>query len=122
MASQTRERWIDNYYAMRDYALSAIPWPLRVLVGQFVYRSSKAMLYGQGTLRLSNAEVREIKLEIWEGISSVLSSVRASKGPSRDTKQPNSSSELFWFLGGEHPTEVDSVLFGFIVSVLLCTA
>lgn len=107
---------------MRDYALSAIPWPIRVFVGQLVYRSSKAMLYGQGTLRLTDAEVRAIKLEVWESISSVLSSVRARKGPSRDTKTAKPTSELFWFLGGDHPTEVDVTLFGFIVSVLLCTA
>ncbi|KAJ4388654.1 hypothetical protein N0V93_006113 [Gnomoniopsis smithogilvyi] len=117
-----RERWIDNYYTMRDYTLAAIPWPLRILVGPLIYRGSKAMLYGQGTLRSSDAEMRAIKLEIWESISSVLSSVRSKKGPSRDTKSPKPVSELFWFLGGDHPTEVDATLFGYIVSVLLCAA
>jgi hypothetical protein len=31
---QTRERWLDHFYVMRDHALSSMPWPIRVLIGQ----------------------------------------------------------------------------------------
>ncbi|KAF3771134.1 hypothetical protein M406DRAFT_320649 [Cryphonectria parasitica EP155] len=117
----TRERWFDNYYAMRDHALSAIPWPARVLVGLLAYRSHKATLYGQGTLRLSDEEVRASKKEIWETISGVLSSSAARARNTRTSKAAGAE-EPFWFLGGHEPTEVDATLFGFIVSVLLCTA
>lgn len=102
---------------MRDHALSSIPWPMRVLVGQIVYRSHKAMLYGQGTLRLTDEEIRASKREIWGTINGVLAGVRSSpRAADSKARRP------FWFLGGDEPTEVDTTLFGFIVSVLLCTA
>lgn len=94
---------------------------MRMLVGQIVYRNHKAMLYGQGTLRLSDEEIRASKREIWGSINGVLADVRSSRaagspGSSDSKRRP------FWFLGGDDPTEVDATLFGFIVSVLLSTA
>lgn len=106
---------------MRDHALSPIPWPLRVVVGQIVYRSHKAMLYGQGTLRLSDEEVRAAKMEIWDTINGVLVSVRSSRDAG-SSGEAASKRRPFWFLGGDKPTEVDTTLFGMIVSVLLATA
>ncbi|KUI59765.1 hypothetical protein VP1G_07028 [Cytospora mali] len=118
----TRERWLDHYYAMRDHALSAIPWPIRVVVGLLVYRSHKATLYGQGTLRLSDEEIRASKREIWDRINSVLTSVRSKRSSPHGETTETSKTTPFWFLGGDAPTEVDAVIFGFIVSVLICTA
>lgn len=118
---QTRERWIDHYYTMRDHALSSIPWPMRVVIGQIVYRNHKAMLYGQGTLRLSDDEVRASKREIWGAINGVLVTSRAAAAGSTTTTD-SKETRPFWFLGGDEPTEVDTTLFGFIVSVLLSTA
>lgn len=94
---------------------------MRVLIGQIVYRNHKAMLYGQGTLRLSDDEIRAAKTEIWESINGVLASVRSSRttGSSGDL---TSKTRPFWLLGGDEPTEVDTTLFGMITSVLLCTA
>lgn len=94
---------------------------MRVLIGQIVYRNHKAMLYGQGTLRLSDEEIRASKREIWDSINGVLVAVRSSQaaGPPGSTE---SKRQPFWFLGGDEPTEVDTTLFGFIVSVLLSTA
>lgn len=106
---------------MHDHALSSIPWPMRVLIGQIVYRSHKAMLYGQGTLRLSDEEIRASKREIWDSINSVLVAVRSSRGAGSSGSSDPKTRPL-WFLGGDEPTEVDTTLFGFIVSVLLCTA
>ncbi|POS75703.1 hypothetical protein DHEL01_v205899 [Diaporthe helianthi] len=117
----TRERWLDHYYIMRDHALSSIPWPIRVVVGQIVYRSHKAMLYGQGTLRLSDEEVRAAKTEIWDTINGVLTSVRSAQA-ARSPGETASKKRPFWFLGGDEPTEVDTSLFGMIVSVLLATS
>lgn len=91
---------------------------MRVLIGQIVYRSHKAMLYGQGTLRLSDEEIRASKREIWDSINGVLVAVRSS----RAAGSSDSKTRPFWFLGGDDPTEVDTTLFGFIVSVLLSTA
>ncbi|KAI3391828.1 hypothetical protein diail_6705 [Diaporthe ilicicola] len=121
----TKERWLDHYYTMRDHALSAIPWPMRVLVGQLVYRRHSAMLYGQGTLRLSDAEMRASKREIWDSINGVLAEVRSSSSAQIAGSAGASTSykaRPFWFLGGDAPTEVDTALFGFIVSVLISTA
>lgn len=105
---------MDHYYIMRDYAMAPIPWAIRVLIGQLAHRGHKAMLYGQGTLRLSDDEIRASKHEIWASINGVLAGVRAAAGAEK--------ARPFWFLGGEQPTEVDTAVFGFIVSVLLCTA
>lgn len=107
---------------MRDYALSSTPWPFRVFAGQLVYRKTKTLLEGQGTLRLSDEEVSFVKNEIWESIAEVLLAVRSSSNPSRNAKGSKASSELFWFLGGDRPTEADATIFGFIVSALFCTA
>lgn len=94
---------------------------MRVLIGQIVYRNHKAMLYGQGTLRLSDEEIGAAKREIWDSINGVLVAVRSSRaagssGSNDPKKRP------FWFLGGDEPTEVDTTLFGFIMSVLLSNA
>jgi hypothetical protein len=113
---------------MRDHALSSIPWPTRVIVGHIVYRSHKSMLYGQGTLRLTDEEIRASKTEIWDSINGVLlvsslsSSSPSSGDAGRDGAALASQQRPFWFLGGDKPTEVDTTLFGMIVSVLLCTA
>ncbi|RDW74954.1 hypothetical protein BP6252_06096 [Coleophoma cylindrospora] len=106
------ERWICNFYAMRDHILAFMPYPLRVLVGMLIYRKITTMLHGQGTGRYTAEEIAAFRLEIWENINNLLV---ASKSMSRDN-QP------FWVLKGEHPTEADATVYGFVVSVLLCTA
>lgn len=72
---------------------------MRVLVGQLVYRNHKAMLYGQGTLRLSDEEVRTSKREIWDSINRVLVASRSSR-VSTSPRGATSESRPFWFLGG----------------------
>jgi hypothetical protein len=97
---------------MRDHILSALPHLIRVLVGLVIYRSSSKTLHGQGTSRYTPDEIRAFRREIWESINGILVSSEAR----------TSSDGLFWVLGGEQPTEADATLFGFIVSVLVCTA
>ena len=103
---------MQNYYTMRDHILLALPYPIRVLVGLLIYRSSTKTLHGQGTSRYTPDEIRAFRREIWESINGLLVSSEAR----------TSSDGPFWVLGGEQPTEADATLLGFIVSVLVCTA
>lgn len=110
----TREKWCDNYTAMRSGALAAIPWPLQWLVGLLAYRGVASALYGQGTGRLSDEEVRLLKEEVWEGVDALLAESRQASG--------KAGNEPFWVLGGAAPTEADATLFGFVAGALVCTA
>ena len=85
---------------------------MRVLIGSLIYRSSVKTLHGQGTGRYTADEIRAFRREIWESVNGLLVSAEGgtvSDGP-------------FWLFGGDQPTEADATLFGFIVSVLICTA
>ncbi|EAW12281.1 glutathione S-transferase family protein [Aspergillus clavatus NRRL 1] len=107
-----RERWVDNYYTMRDHILSTLPAPVRVLVGLLIYRGVRATLHGQGTGRFTADEIRVFRREIWERVNGLLVAAKAAwRG-----------GEPFWVLGGEGPSEADFTVFGFIVSVLVCDA
>lgn len=106
---------MENYYPMREHILSALPYPMRVVVGLLIYRNTTRTLRGQGTSRYSADEIRSFRREIWEGINDLLISARA-------TAIVGATDWPFWVLGGERPTEADATLFGFIVSVLVCTA
>lgn len=107
-----RERWWDHYYVMRDSALGAIPWPMRVLIGLIAYRQVSTMLYGQGTGRYSHEEVAVFKHEAWEAVNQLLTEAR--RGASRH--------HPFWVLGGKEPTEADATLFGFVAAAMTCEA
>lgn len=109
------ERWVLNYYTMRDHVFQAMPWPLRIVVGLLVYRSTTATLRGQGTGRYSPEEIADFRREIWAGFNDLLLESRSKSGSA-------SSQGPFWVLGGGKPTEADATLFGFIVSVLISTA
>lgn len=98
---------------MRDHVLSALPHPLRVVIGYILYRKTTQALQGQGTGRHTAEETRALGLEIWENINELL--VSSKTAAVEDAK-------LFWVLGGESPTEADPALFGFIVSTLVSTA
>lgn len=110
---QMWERWIVNYYAMRDHILQALPYPVRVVVGLIVHRGAKATLHGQGTGRYGADEIAAFRREIWESINELLLEARRNSGEGKDP---------FWVFGGGQPSEADAALFGFIVSVLISTA
>jgi hypothetical protein len=80
---QTRERWVDNYYIMRDHILGAMPRPARVLVGLLVYRNTVATLHGQGTGRFGADEMRALRLEIWESVNALLEEAEAAAAAPR---------------------------------------
>lgn len=85
---------------------------MRVLVGSLIYRGAVRTLHGQGTGRYTADEIGAFRREIWQSVNGLLVSAEArtvSDGP-------------FWVFGGDYPTEVDATLFGFVVSVLICTA
>ncbi|RWA09247.1 hypothetical protein EKO27_g5868 [Xylaria grammica] len=108
------ERWTQNYYTMRDHVLWSIPWPVRVFVGNMIYRNTVATLHGQGTGRFSAEEIGLFRREIWESFADLVLESQ--------TKTRVAEGEPFWVLGGPEPTEVDATLFGFVVSTLLSTA
>ncbi|KAH6662781.1 hypothetical protein B0J14DRAFT_495535 [Halenospora varia] len=110
----TWERWGQNHYTMRDHILQAVPYPMRVIIGYMIYRGTVKTLNGQGTGRYSAEEIASFRAEIWQSTNALLS---ASKFKSSDRLE-----EPFWVLGGPEPTEADTTVFGFITSVLICTA
>lgn len=128
------ERWTQNYYTMRDHILGAMPYPLRVVIGLLAHRGMVATLHGQGTGRYTAEEIAAFRLEIWEAVDALLTASR-DKARARDSNKPErvhgvlwegqdrgKDKEPFWVLGGQEPTEADATLFGFVVSVLICTA
>lgn len=100
---------------MRDHILSTIPYPVRIVVGLLIYRKVSQTLYGQGTARLSADERRLFRQQIWESINMLLTAARSNVAAG-DHAAP------FWLLGRNAPSEADFVLFGFVVSVLICEA
>ncbi|KAL1800513.1 hypothetical protein ACET3X_000855 [Alternaria dauci] len=108
----SRERWIDNYYTMRDYVLAKVPFPQRIISGNLAYRAIVRKLQDQGTGRFSDDEIRSFRTEIWDTVNGLLEDSRASAN----------DSDCFWVLGGHKPTEADATLFGFTVSALVADA
>ena len=43
---QTYERWVQNYYTMRQGVLGALPYPVQVIVGLLAYRKMARNLDG----------------------------------------------------------------------------
>lgn len=108
---QGRERWIDNFYIVRDIGpLSFIPWPLRYLVGHLAYNKVSKTMFCQGTGRYSQEELEELRLEGWSALDTLVAEYQAS--------------EKGWksVLGGESPTSVDACLYGFLASTLASPA
>ncbi|ETS74332.1 hypothetical protein PFICI_14198 [Pestalotiopsis fici W106-1] len=129
------ERWILNYYTMRDHALGAIPYPVRIVVGLIIYRGQLSTLHGQGTGRYSGQEIAAFRYEIWESINALLLEARRQQQQQQQAQSASTASTVgaqadqqlpppppFWVLGRDQPTEADATLFAFIVSVLISTA
>lgn len=113
-----RERWEDNYYAMRDGVLETVSFFARLFAGQIIYERMMKVLHGQGTLRYSDDELAAARLEVWVSINALLveSHGQAAADPERGEDDP------FWLLGYPHPTEADATVFGFISASLDCKA
>lgn len=109
------ERWHLNYYTMRTHVLGSLPYPAQVFLGLVIYRRAVYTLHGQGTGRFSADEIASFRQEVWESVDALLRASK-SKASVKDTDEP------FWILGGDAPTEADTVAFGFIASVLICAA
>ena len=106
------ERWVQNYYTMRDHALWSIPYPLRNIIGILAHRGTVRKLYDQGTGRFSDAEIRAFVKDIWEGVAAML----------EESRREVAGQACFWVLGGNQPTEADATVFGFVVSAMVCDA
>jgi hypothetical protein len=100
---------------MRDTVLASIPFPVRLIVGLLAYRKHASTLDGQGVLRFSGEEAAALRFEIWESVNAMLAESRGQV-----EKAGKTSSDPFWVLGGESPTEADPVVFGFITASLDC--
>lgn len=109
---QGRERWIQNYYVMRDHAMWSIPYPMRIVIGLLAYRANVSKMYEQGCGRFSDEETRDMVRDMWSGVSGML----------EESRRKARGDECFWVLGGREPTEADATLFGFVVSNLVCDA
>ena len=98
---------------MRSKILASIPWLVQVIVGNIIYNKNVRNLQGQGTGGFSAEEIATFQQEIWESVNGLVSAAHAQY---RDREGP------FWVWGGDTPTEADAVLFGFIISALVCGA
>jgi hypothetical protein len=113
----TRERWTgENYWVQRDEVLGALPWLVRVFVGNLVYRKIKSALYGQGAGRFSDEQVKEFREGVWMRLDALL---RESRKRREGMGLGKESGECFWCLGGEEPTECDTSVFGAVCAVLV---
>jgi len=94
-----------------------LSWPMKIIAGLFVfvYRQAKQTLHGQGTRRLTDDEIAMFMLEIWTNINELLES-------SKNKPNIKDNDESFWLLGNKNPSEVDMVLYGMIVFVLISSA
>jgi len=101
---------------MRPHVLSALPYPIQLVVGLLAYRKVSQTLYGQGTGRFSAEEISSFRQQVWENVDALLVASRRKK------TETGASDAVFWVLGGNGPSEADTVLFGFIASALVCTA
>lgn len=105
------ERWIENFYLTRDQGpLSGIPYPIRVLLGNYVYRVVVRNLHGQGSGRYSPAERDLLRREVWTSLDALVGEANSRSGSAG------------WVLGGEKPTDADSTLYGFLAVVLTVPA
>jgi hypothetical protein len=104
-----RERWIDNYYIMRDYSMAKVPFPQRTIFGYLGYRGNIRKLHDQGTGRFSDDEIRAFRKDIWESVNAFL----------EESQKLATADECFWVLGGQSPTEADATVYGFAVSTLV---
>jgi hypothetical protein len=106
----THERWVKNYYVMRDHAMAKLPYPARIVAGTLAYRGIIQRLHEQGTGRFSDAEISDFTREIWQAVNELLeASLDALEG----------KDECFWILGGKEPSEADTSVFGFVVANLV---
>jgi hypothetical protein len=96
-----RERWIDNFYTMRDYAMASVPYPLRYFIGYMAYRGNVRKLQDQGVGRFSDKEVRDFRRDIWEAVNGLL----------EDSRRKAGEGNCFWVLSGSQPTEADATMY-----------
>lgn len=106
----THERWIKNYYVMRDHAMEKLPYPARVIAGTLAHRGITQRLYEQGTGRFSDAEIIAFATEVWQAVNGLLE---------KSLEKHQESTECFWVLGGTEASEADTSVFGFIVANLV---
>lgn len=125
------ERWLDgdNYYQMRDKILEGKPWLVRLLIGPIIYRKIAQTSNLQGCSRHGYEERRGFIEEIWQvcldssAFETCADVLQTFNDLLQEQRSAHSEKEVpFWALGTGKPTLADAVIFGFVVSVLICTA
>ncbi|KAJ4987858.1 glutathione s-transferase [Stagonosporopsis vannaccii] len=106
----THERWVKNYYVMRDHAMGKLPYPARVIAGTLAYRGIVQRLHEQGTGRFNDAEIIAFTTEVWQAVNGLLES---------SLEKQEEKDECFWVLGCNQPSEADTSVFGFVVANLV---
>ncbi|KAJ8118235.1 hypothetical protein OPT61_g737 [Boeremia exigua] len=106
----THERWVKNYYVMRDHAMGKLPYPARIIAGNLAYRGIMQRLHEQGTGRFSDVEITGFTKEVWQAINGLLEA---------SLERELEKDGCFWILGGKEPTEADTSVFGFVVANLV---
>ncbi|KAL4986768.1 hypothetical protein BDW68DRAFT_188589 [Aspergillus falconensis] len=91
-------------YTIRDHVLSAVTYPIRILVCLLIYCATVQTLHGQGKGRYSAEEIQGFREEAWGAVDDLLV---AFKDKARNHGGPS------WVLSGEKPTEADATGFGF---------
>ena len=123
------EAWTYHYPTVREHILATIPYPIRLVLGYYIFRQVQAGLKSQGTGRLTDAEIKASREQIWAAVSVLLEAARDTKRK-RDARTNASSDDdderdgPFWLLsetesGPSRPSEVDATLFAFVTSSLV---
>ncbi|KAL2863717.1 uncharacterized protein BJX67DRAFT_384411 [Aspergillus lucknowensis] len=71
-------------------------------------------MYGQGSGRYTDEEIQSLRVEVWEAVNDLLP---ASKAKAKSAGDVGEGREPFWILGGQHPTEADSIILALVESV-----
>lgn len=133
---QSYEKWIENYYTMRNNILGPMisSYPLLVIFGYLHYHKVLRTLHGQGTARYTSEERAAKRLEIWEGMNALVVEARTkqkaqlqaqAQAQNRDDDEYDdqvAAGGPIWLGGDKGPTEADATLFGFLASSLICDA
>lgn len=99
-----RERWcIDaNYYVLVEELFGHVPWPIRPVLGWWLRRSIRNTLWMQGVGRHNDTEAQALLAKAVDDL---------------DAKFENGRT---YFHGGDQPSEIDIIIFAFLVNALAC--
>lgn len=85
-----------------------------------IYRKIVQTMHLQGSGRLSQEEQKAGRQEIWLALEQALAQRRTAVAGDEDAGGDSTKDKTpFWCLGGQHATEADATVYGFINSALI---